>query len=61
MKRFETNNKTREELTTALVELRGQLSKLEFELAEKKLKDTTSLNKTKKDIARILTAMNANK
>ena len=58
MKRIDTNNKSKEELTNALKELRGKLAQLNFDLAEKKLKDTTELRKTKKDIARLLTAMN---
>lgn len=57
MKRFETSNKSREELAAALTDLRAKLVQISFDWAEKKLKDTTELRKTRKDIARILTAM----
>ncbi len=40
-----------------LKELRIKLGKLRFELANKSLKDVSQLKKTKKDIARILTAI----
>lgn len=60
MKRIETANKSREELAAMLGELRAALSKFGFELAYKKLKDTTQLGKTKRDIARILTALRTN-
>jgi ribosomal protein L29 len=58
MKRFETANKSREEFTAALSELRVKLSEFQFERADKKLKDFSQFRKTKKDIARILTALN---
>jgi ribosomal protein L29 len=57
MKHFDTKNKSREELTGSLTELRSKLSQLEFDRADKKLKDFSQFNKTKKDIARILTAL----
>ncbi len=58
MKRIETANKSREELSDMLKELRAKLVRFGFDHAEKKLKDATQLGKTKKDIARILTALN---
>jgi ribosomal protein L29 len=57
MKRFDTNNKSREELSDSLTELRAKLSQLEFDRADKKLKDASQFKKAKKDIARILTAL----
>lgn len=58
MKRFETNNKSREELLASLGELRAKFTQLGFERADKKLKDSSQFKKIKKDIARILTAIN---
>ena len=57
MKRFDTKNKSREELTNSLTDLRTALSQLAFDHADKKLKDASKFKKTKKDIARILTAL----
>lgn len=57
MKRFETLNKSKEELTSALSELRVKFSEFQFERADKKLKDSSQFKKVKKDIARILTAL----
>jgi ribosomal protein L29 len=57
MKRFETANKTKEELTSALSELRAKVGELHFDRADKKLKDSSMFKKAKKDIARILTAL----
>ncbi len=58
MKKFDVANKSNEELMNALKEMRDNLHKMSFQKAESKLKDTTQLSKTKKDIARILTALN---
>ncbi len=57
MKRIDFN-KSKEELGAMLNDLRSKLTQLSFDLAEKKLKDTTQLGKTKRNIARILTAIN---
>ena len=57
MKRIDTN-KTREELACMFKEQKSKLLKLKFELNEKKLKDFSQINKTKKDIARVMTALN---
>jgi len=57
MKRIDTN-KTREELAGMFKEQKSKLLKLKFELNEKKLKDFSQINKTKKDIARVMTALN---
>ena len=57
MKRIDTN-KTREELAGMFKEQKVKLLKLKFDLNEKKLKDFSQINKTKKDVARIMTALN---
>lgn len=57
MKRIDTN-KTREELAGMFKEQKAKLLKLKFDLNEKKLKDVSQINKTKKDVARIMTALN---
>ncbi len=57
MKRIDTKNKSREELSASLAELRTNLSQLHFDKADKKLKDSSQFNKIKKDIARVLTAL----
>ncbi|MEX2090804.1 MAG: 50S ribosomal protein L29 [Candidatus Paceibacterota bacterium] len=59
MKRIDLNNKNREELAIMFKDQRAKLLKLKFELNEKSLKDVSQLRKTKKDIARILTALNS--
>ena len=56
MKRIDIN-KTREELAGMFKEQKAKLLKLKFELNEKRLKDVSQIKKTKKDIARILTAL----
>lgn len=57
MKRIDTN-KSREELDAMNKDQRTKLSKLRFELNEKSLKDVSQIKKTKKEIARIMTALN---
>ena len=57
MKRIDTN-KTREELAGMFKEQKSKPLKLKLELNEKKLKDFSQINKTKKDIARVMTALN---
>ena len=61
MKRIDISNKTKEELMTMLRELQEKIVKFSFEAGEKKLKDFTQIKKTKRDIARILTAVNIQK
>lgn len=58
MKRFDTKNKSKEELTRTLAEFRAKLVQLGFDRADKKLKDSSQFQKTKKDIARILMTLN---
>jgi large subunit ribosomal protein L29 len=57
MKYKELQGQTKESLTALLSELRMKLSKLNVELGDKKLKDVSQLSKVKKDIARVLTAL----
>jgi len=59
MKRFDTKNKSREELSAAMAELRAKLGQLQFDKADKKLKDSSQFKKAKKDIARIMTALSS--
>ena len=56
MKRIDTN-KTREELAGMFKEQKAKLLNLKFDLNAKTLKDVSQIRKTKKDIARILTAL----
>jgi large subunit ribosomal protein L29 len=51
-------NKTDTELKNMLEELRVKLGKMRFELANKTLKNISEIKQVKKDIARILTALN---
>jgi len=59
VKRINTQNKSKEELTANLFELQAKLAQLRFEQADKKLKDSSQFKKTKKDIARVLTRLRA--
>ncbi len=61
MKFSDIQNKETGELQESLKELRVKLGKFRFELATKSLKDYSQVNKVKKDIARIMTAITANK
>lgn len=54
-------NKTVEELNRNLSELRAKLMQAGFDLADKKMKDTSQIKKTKKDIARVLTELKVKK
>lgn len=55
MKVNELKNKTKEELQHLLADLKSKLLKLNFDLADNKVKDVSQVKKTKKDIARIMT------
>lgn len=57
MKFSDLQNKEEKELQEMLKELRIKLGKFRFELANKSLKDYSQIVKTKKDIARIMTAI----
>lgn len=56
MKYADLQNKDLSELQIILKELQVQLGKLRFQLADKALKDYSKIGKSRKDIARILTA-----
>lgn len=55
MKKLDLNNKTNEEMSTMLKDLKSKLLQFNFELGEKRLKDFSQVKKIKKEIARILT------
>jgi len=55
----EYTNKTREELTAIHKELKAKIMKLGFDLGSSKLKDVSQIKKTKRAIARVLTALNS--
>ncbi|PLX28714.1 50S ribosomal protein L29 [Candidatus Parcubacteria bacterium] len=55
----ELKNKGLRELHELLAEKRNELRELEFKASENQLKDVRSIRVAKKDIARILTAINA--
>ena len=57
MKIVDLNNKTAEELKHQLADLKSKLLKLNFDLADNKIKDFSQFKKTKKDIARVLTLL----
>lgn len=61
MKYTELQSKPQAELNEMLKELQIKLGKLRFELASKSLKDTSQLGKTRRDIARVLTAIKMSK
>lgn len=58
MKKIDLSGKSKDELKANLKELREKLVQLNFDLADKKLKDVSQFNKIRRDIARILTALN---
>ena len=60
-KKLDIKNKSVSELNSLLNELKAKLVNLNFDLNEKKLKDTTQIGKAKRNIARILTEINAQK
>ena len=60
MKHVDLQNKTKEELSTMLKDLKAKLLQFNFELGEKRLKNYSQVKKTKKEIARILTTIKQN-
>ena len=60
MKYVDLENRTEAELQNMLNELKVKLGKMRFELANKTLKNVSEVTMVKKDIARVLTALNAN-
>lgn len=59
IKYIEIKDKSREELSHLLADLRSKLLKLNFDLADNKVKDVSQVKKIKKDISRALTAINS--
>lgn len=57
MKAKELRQKTKKELENLLAENRAKLQRLKFDLAAKKLKNSSQIKLLKKDIARILTVI----
>ena len=57
MKRIDTQNKTKDDLNHILKDLKVKLLKLNFDLADNKVKDVSQFKKIKKDIARVLTEL----
>ena len=53
----ELKNKSKDELDQLLVDLKAKILKLNFDLADNKVKDVSQVKKTKKDIARVLTLL----
>lgn len=58
MKYSELKFKTPKELSETLKDFKGNLSRLNFELSNHTLKNSSQIKKTKKDIARIMTVLN---
>jgi large subunit ribosomal protein L29 len=57
MEYSDLKNKDIKELQQTAKDLRVKLGKLRFELANKTLKDFSQVRQTKKDIARVMTAL----
>ena len=57
MKFKEIKNLSEKELKATLLELRDKLRALRFEAAAKKLRDSSEIKKSRRDIARILTIL----
>ncbi len=57
MELIDLKNKTAEELSQLLGELRAKMVKLRFDLADKKLKNFSDVGKTRKAVARVLTEL----
>lgn len=57
MKFKDLENKDNRELEVMLKEAKIKLGKLRFELANKSLKDSSQMSKTRKEIAQIMTAI----
>jgi len=58
MKAAELRNMSVEELSAKHMELKENLFRLKFKMTTGDLEDVSQINKTKKDIARILTIIN---
>jgi len=54
---LDIKNKTKEELRVLLNEFRAKIVKLRFDLSDKKLKNFSEIEKTRRNIARVLTSL----
>lgn len=61
MKAKELQIKPEGELTKMLGDLKARLHELRFDQSAKKLKNSSEINQTRKDIARIMTILNFKK
>ncbi|MBU1255550.1 50S ribosomal protein L29 [Patescibacteria group bacterium] len=61
MKTKELTKKTEKELKDLLIESRHKLGRLKFDLSSKKLKNVKQIKELRRDIARILTILKAQK
>lgn len=61
MKHSELQNQSEAELQERLQAARVRLGKLRFELANKALKNFSQIGKTRREIARLMTALNQTK
>lgn len=57
MKKNELKHQTAAELQHMLADARAKLSQLRFDLADKKLKKTSEVEQTRRQIARLMTAL----
>ncbi len=57
MKAKELREMSAQELSTKLVDLKGELFNLRFQLATGQLENTSMINRVKKDIARVKTIL----
>ena len=57
MKAKELREMSAQELSTKLVDLKGELFNLSFQLATGQLENTSMINRVKKDIARVKTIL----
>ena len=54
----ELKSKSKDELNHLLAEFKAKLLKLNFDLADNKVQDVSQIGKTKRNIARVMTALN---
>lgn len=57
MKQNDLTTKTKTELELSLQQLRARLAQFRFDLADKKLKRTSDVRQTRREIARTLTVL----
>jgi ribosomal protein L29 len=61
MKKNDLTTRSATELHTMLQEARAKIAQLRFDLADKKLKNTSDINATRRQIARIMTILKSAK